>query len=75
MSSHELARQLLNGPDLPVHFSYNYGDYWKTEVAPEITEIKDGVVEISTYHDMDKVVPEDDHDQDDEKQRQVIILS
>ena len=52
--------------DVEVHFSYNYGDHWRTEVAPAICQVSDGVVEYSDYHQMDKLVTdeEDCYDED-----------
>ena len=52
--------------DVEVHFSYNYGDHWRTEVAPAICQVSDGVVEYSSYHQMDKLVTdeEDCYDED-----------
>lgn len=77
MTAHELARQLLDGPDLPVHISYNYGDYWRTQVAPAVTEVVEGEVVHSAYHNMDKVQETDDnHDGRDEGDyRPVVLLS
>ena len=46
--------------DAEVHFSYNYGDHWRTEVAPAICQVSDGVVEYSEYHRMDKMVDDED---------------
>ena len=46
--------------DVEVHFSYNYGDHWRTEVAPAICQVSDGVVEYSEYHRMDKMVDDED---------------
>ena len=46
--------------DVEVHFSYNYGDHWRTEVAPAICQVHDGVVEYSDYHQMDKMVDDED---------------
>ena len=43
-----------------VHFSYGYGDHWRTEVAPAVSNIREGVVEYSEYHRMDKMVDDDD---------------
>jgi hypothetical protein len=43
-----------------VHFSYNYGDHWRTEVAPKVSQVFEGVVEFSDYHRMDKLVDEED---------------
>ena len=73
MTSHELARQLLAGPDLPVHQSYNYGDHWRTTVAPEVTKASEGAVCHSGYHQMDRVVDADLEDVA-EGVRRVILL-
>ena len=55
-----------HSPDAEVHFSYNYGDNWRTEVAPRVDRVDEGVVEFSDYHRMDKLV-EDYEDQFDEE--------
>ena len=67
-------------PDAEVHFSYNYGDHWRTEVAPTVDRVDEGVVEYSEYHRMDKMV--DDEDCYDEETgnfkdtvRQVVVLA
>jgi hypothetical protein len=73
MTSHELARKLLAGPDLPVHQSYNQGDYWRTRVAPQITNVREGRVRRSNYRRMDRVVNDDDVER--EGDRYVILLS
>ena len=52
--------------DVEVHFSYNYGDHWRTEVAPAICQVSDGVVEYSDYHQMDKLVTDEDECYDEE---------
>ena len=52
--------------DVEVHFSYNYGDHWRTEVAPAICQVSDGVVEYSDYHRMDKLVTDEDKCYDEE---------
>jgi hypothetical protein len=52
-------------PDAEVHLSYNYGDHWRTEVAPAVSNITEGVVEFSEYHRMDKMVDDEDcYDED-----------
>jgi hypothetical protein len=43
-----------------VHFAYGYGDHWRTEVAPAISRVFDGVVQYSDYHRMDKLVEDED---------------
>lgn len=48
-----------------VHFAYGYGDHWRTTVAPAISQVFDGVVEYSDYHQMDKLVEDEDcYDED-----------
>jgi hypothetical protein len=46
--------------DAEVHFSYNYGDHWRSQVAPKVSQVFEGVVEFSEYHRMDKLVDEED---------------
>jgi hypothetical protein len=53
-------------PDAEVHFSYNYGDHWRTEVAPGVESVKSGMVEYSDYHLMDTVVDNEDDVYDEE---------
>ena len=49
-----------------VHFAYGYGDHWRTQVAPAISQVFDGVVEYSDYHQMDKLVTDEDECYDEE---------
>ena len=63
-----------------VHFAYNYGDHWRTQVAPSVASVEEGVVEFSDYHRMDKMV-EEYEDQFDEETgefrtdvRRVVVL-
>ncbi len=51
--------------DMEVRFAYNYGDYWNTEVAADITDADIGQVQYSAYHKSDKVVQNNDDDDDD----------
>ena len=57
-------------PNMEVKFAYNFGDYWKTEVASNIGRIDEGMVKYSSYHRMDKVT---DDDEDDDMKPVVII--
>ena len=52
--------------DADVHFSYNYGDHWRTEVAPKVSNVTVGIVEFSDYHRMDKLVGEYEDQFDEE---------
>jgi hypothetical protein len=69
------ALQSMDG-DLDVHFSYNYGDHWRTEVAPRVSNVDMGIVQYSEYHRMPKVVEVDYDDEDsaDECQGQPVCL-
>lgn len=51
--------------DAEVHFQYNYGDHWRTQVAPTVDMVEMGRVKYSDYHSMDKVVDDEDFDYDD----------
>jgi hypothetical protein len=46
--------------DAEVHFAYGYGDHWRTTVAPKVSQVFEGVVERSDYHQMDKLVDDED---------------
>jgi hypothetical protein len=70
--------------DAEVHFSYNYGDHWRTEVAPKVGSVDEGAVVYSEYHRMDKMLEEEydvEFDEDtgeevkDETLRRVVVLS
>ena len=52
--------------DADVHYAYNYGDHWRTEVAPKASRVNEGIVAYSEYHRMDKLV-EDEEDCYDEE--------
>lgn len=65
MNVAELIEELKLMPqDAEVHFSYNYGDHWHTQVAPTVDSVYEGQVKYSDYHRMPKVV---EHDYDDEE--------
>jgi hypothetical protein len=67
----ELIQLLYTMPaGAEVHFQYNYGDYWKTQVAPTIDRVELGKIKFSNYHNMHMVVEEDESDGD-----QVVIIS
>jgi len=66
MKVSELIEQLeCMDKDAEVHFSYCYGDHWRTEVAPKVERVHQGIVEFSDYHRMDKLVEDEDcYDED-----------
>ena len=70
--------------DADVHFAYNYGDHWRTEVAPKVGRVDEGAVVYSEYHRMDKILDADgdcEFDEEtgeeivDESTRRVVVLS
>lgn len=71
MTVNEL-KDLLEGFDgeMEVKFSYNSGDYWRTQVASNIRDVEEGYVKYSDYHRMDKI----DEDEDEDSKR-VVLLS
>ena len=57
----ELIEQLgYMDQDAEVHFAYNYGDHWRTEVAPRVSNVSENVVKYSEYHRMDKIETDED---------------
>lgn len=84
MKVSELIEQLgYLDQDAEVHFAYNYGDHWRTEVAPKVDRVDEGSVVYSDYHRMDKMV-ENEYDAEfddegreivDETLRRVVVLS
>jgi hypothetical protein len=66
MQVKELIEILKNyDQEADVHFAYGYGDHWRTQVAPAVSQVFDGVVEYSDYHRMDKLVEDEDcYDED-----------
>ena len=80
MQVFQLIERLMDlDPNAEVHFSYNYGDYGRTEVAPVVGEVREGVVEFSEYHRMDKMVDDEDcYDEETgdylETVRRVVVL-
>jgi tRNA/tmRNA/rRNA uracil-C5-methylase (TrmA/RlmC/RlmD family) len=80
MQVKQLIEQLsYMNPEAEVHISYGYGDHWRTQVAPRVDTIEEGVVEFSDYHLMDKIVDDEDcYDEEtgDYKQdvRRVVVL-
>jgi len=60
--------------DTPVHISYNYGDHWRTQVAPSASQAYMLNVERSEYHRMDKLT-EDDGEEETSSSRLVLVIS
>ena len=67
MTVGELIEDLKSfDPNMKIHFSFNYGDYSRTVVAPEVGTVRKARVKYSGYHEMNRVV-----DSDEESERDV----
>ena len=84
MQVFQLIEQLMDlDPNAEVHYAYNYGDHWRTEVAPKVGRVDGGAVVYSEYHRMDKILEDtgdcefDDEGNEvvDETLRRVVVLS
>jgi len=66
--------EMLEGlnQDAEVHFAYNYGDHWRTEVAPKVDRVDEGAVVYSDYHRMDKIAEYDDESEFDDEGREIV---
>ena len=71
----DLIEELKYMPqDAEVHFQYNYGDHWRTQVAPSVDSVEMGFVEYSSYHSMDKVAEHDFDEGDPEETLRPVVL-
>ena len=61
--------------DAEVHFAYNYGDHWRTEVAPKVGDVREGVVEYSEYHRMDRIAKEDYDDEVEFDDAELVVVT
>ena len=79
MQVFQLIERLMDlDPNAEVHFSYNYGDYGRTEVAPNVSQLDEGLVKYSEYHRMDKLMDENEmyeEEGDFEGTRRVVVLN
>jgi hypothetical protein len=69
-----ISRLKQEDPKAEVHFAYNYGDHWDTEVAPVVESVDQSEVVFSDYHSMDKLVDPEEDDDDDRTRRRVVVL-
>ena len=64
----------MEDQDAEVHFQYNYGDHWRTQVAPRVDSVEQGFVIDSDYHRMPKVYEPDYDEDDDTADAQKVVL-
>lgn len=75
MTVGQLVKELLRlDQKLRVHTQYNYGDHSRTQVAPEIDRVEEGVVKHSDYHDMPMRVDREDAMYKKPGHRHVVII-
>ena len=75
MKVRELIELLqMENQDAEVHFTYNYGDHWHTEVAPRADRIDMGFIKYSDYHRMDQVVEPDYDDEPEDGLKAVVLI-
>jgi hypothetical protein len=71
----DLIEELKQMPmDAEVHFQYNYGDHWRTQVAPKVDVVEMGFVKYSDYHRMPKVVEPDYDDEDADMEGTAVVI-
>jgi hypothetical protein len=80
MKVQDLIEELSNhDPNAEVHFSYNYGDHWRTIVAPAVTSVRQATVAYSDYHQMDALATDTEDDDNgiepSDTDRLVVVLS
>lgn len=66
------------GAGTEVMFSYTASDYWRTELAQNISDVDLKAVAFSSYHRTDKIVDLEDYDEDDQEpssDKKVIVIS
>ena len=71
----ELIERLKDYPeDMEVHMAYGSGDYWRTVLAPAVTQIDMGFVQYTDYHRMDKLVEPDFDEEPEDGVKAVVVL-
>lgn len=57
MTVAELIEELQEfDPEMPVHFAYPSGDYWKTTLTKPVSVVEIGTVEWSDYHRENRLI-------------------
>jgi hypothetical protein len=78
MKVSKLIEQLQNmDQDLPVYFSYEYGDYWGSVVADDVSHVDEIELVYSAYHQR-MSVPGDNEDIDEYSEKphiQAVVIS
>lgn len=57
-----------------VHFSYNFGDHWRTKVAPAVDYVEEHEVVYSDYHSMPRLVDDEEELNKRLEPKSVVVL-
>jgi len=76
MTARELMDQLseFDGNE-EVYFEYNYGDYWNNHVAESVGGVHTKFIKWSDYHNSNKIVDEDQVDEDEDNVSPAVVIS
>jgi hypothetical protein len=75
MTVQELMNLLkLEDPEAQVHFAYPSGDHWRTVIAVQVTDVDEGFVKHSAYHNK-PVLVDPDESKDDPDVTCVVVLT
>jgi hypothetical protein len=73
MLAHDLAKMLLEQPNIEVKFAHPSHDYWRTELASDIDSITEEQVKYTEYHRQDKIV-DTEYGEEVEGARTVLVI-
>jgi len=77
MKVSELIELLQNFDEsADVHLAHGSGDYWRTTLAPKVSQVFNGSVQMSDYHRCDRLIHDEDEPEDDEAEpvRRVVVI-
>lgn len=76
MKVKDVIRCLSNcNPDAEVHISYAAGDYWRTQLAPQVSDVDEGQVVRSDYHGSFKLIEDDERERElDEGDKTIAVV-
>jgi len=73
MKVSELIEQLKEmDPDLPVYYSYEYGDYWGSVVAKNVSDLEEIELVYSEYH-QSMSVPKEGEEPDEYAEKEPVL--
>jgi len=74
MTKGELFELLVDfDDDMEIGFAYPSGDYWRTTIVKNISEVSEEYVKFSSYHE-EYVLPKEDAEDSQEDTKAMIVL-